>query len=227
MFPTVPPAFTCRQPVAWHTHQLACRLAFKPEALAAQRNGIANGPYFLRTHCHPEDVHLQSLCRSARNCWQDTTKPVSLDCTVALPTRSSQPATHIALTFCVDHLRHPSHQLATVFTGLDIRSLTRGTRLDGSDIVLNQLIPTDNTSASPVLPRLLHAEHIRVKSYLQSRLFSFVALCTLLLGAGGSHAGSMDAAKTTRHHLFVPPAAFIDLNKRFFKSVTCCFVLTR
>jgi len=137
-----PPAFPAHTPRdSSPTHKLvsicvanclACRhvsatrsVAYTPACMpacvqtrGAGRNGIANGPYFLPTHCPPEGVRLRLLCRLAHNGWQDTNKPASLDCTVALLAGSSQPAAHIALTFCVDRLRHPSHQLFVVLQGL-------------------------------------------------------------------------------------------------------------
>jgi len=179
VLPTVLSTVTCRQPRAWHTHWLACRLAFKPEALAADRNCIVNGPYFLRTRFHPEEVRLQPLCLLARNGKQDTNKPVGLDCTVALPARSSQPAAHIALTFCIYRLRHPSKQLFANCTGLDISSLTRVTRFDGSDMVLHRLIPTDKTSALPVLPTLSTSSRNHIYSLVCFR-WSHCAPCCLV-----------------------------------------------
>ena len=91
------------------TRQPACRLAHAlPAALAARPNGIANGPHFLRTHCHPVQAHPWPLCRLVRYGWQDKNKPVSLGYTVALAAPSSQPAAHIAHAFYDDHLRYPA-----------------------------------------------------------------------------------------------------------------------
>jgi len=85
-----------RQPPCWLAHAL-------PAVLAANPNGMAKDPHFLHTHCHPVQAHLWLLCQLVRCDWQDKNKPVSLDCTVALPAPSSQPAAHIAQAFCDNH----------------------------------------------------------------------------------------------------------------------------